>query len=182
MAYFNCLNSVKAGPNPLNSSNSRSWIFSSLHGCFFLLSVLHSLCTKSHTTDHTSRKPVSAGPCPSQGKSCSNLEDAPTLKVSLQRSFPTKMSLRWRHYTTWTGRSRAEAAWSWADPEHGWGTRLPWEPGDAWLGGHRLARDARSPWGLLILSNGLKKIMPCQRASGPSDRSWKCQLIELAQG
>lgn len=51
MAYFNCLNSVKAGLNPLNSSNSRSWIFSSLHRFFSFRSWM--LFALSHTPQST---------------------------------------------------------------------------------------------------------------------------------
>lgn len=106
--------------------------------CFFL-SVLHCLCTKSHTADRTSEKHVCADTCPGQEKGWSNLKDGHALKVPLQRSFPTKMSLRWGHYTTETGRSRAEASWNWADSEHSWCIRLSHKPGDTWLGGHHPA-------------------------------------------
>lgn len=142
---------------------------------FFFLSVLHCLCTKSHTADHTLGKPVSAGPWPGQGKSWSNLDDGPALNVSLQRSFPTEMSLRWRHYTTWTGRSIAKAAWSWVDPGHSWGTRLL-------TGGTSPGRRCTISFGAVGTQKWVKKMTLHQWAWGLSGHSWKPQLEELAQG
>lgn len=154
MAYFNCLNSLKAGPNPLNSSNSRSWIFSSLHGLFCFQSC--TLFALSHILQTIPWENPCADPCPGQAKSSSNLEDGPTLKVSNQNV------MRGRHYATEQGEVELKLrevgliqrkAGPLGSPQS---LEMPdWE-------GHHLAGDTRTPLGLLALSSGLRKIMPHQ--------------------
>lgn len=58
MACFNCLYSVKAGPSVLNSSNSRSWIFSSHHVLVFSFTLALSLHLITYHRPHLGKTHV----------------------------------------------------------------------------------------------------------------------------